>query len=113
MPEINPYEAPQSVAKPAEQSSPTGKNKVSLSIKLLLGLQSVAGLLAYFFWVLQSLGHSGIAQLQETAGLFGIIFLGLGVLLMTLSLARGLYVLFMIEVFALAFALWEVLPEIL
>jgi len=51
--------------------------------------------------------------LQETAGLFGLIFLGLGVILMTLSLARGHFIMFMIEVFTLAFTLWEVLPEIL
>lgn len=113
MPEINPYEAPQSIAKLDVQTSPTRKNKVPLSIKTLLGLQIAAGLLTYFFWVMQGLGHSGIAPLQETAGLFGIIFFGLGVLLMTLSLARGHFILFMIEGFAIAFTLWEVLPEIL
>jgi hypothetical protein len=112
MPEINPYEAPQSIAKSDAHTSARRKNKVPLSIKTMLGLQTVAGLLVYFFWVLQGLGHSGIAPLQDTAGLFGIIFLLLGVLLMGLSLARGHYVLFMIEVFALAFTLWEVLPEI-
>ena len=113
MPEINPYEAPQSIAKAADQSSATRKNKVALSIQALLGLQIVAGLLTYIFWVLQGLAHGGIAPLQETAGLFGIIFLGLGVLLMTLSLARGHSLLFMIEVFAVAFTFWELLPVIL
>jgi hypothetical protein len=113
MPEINPYEAPQSIDKSDAQRSPTSKNKVSLSIKTLLGLQIAAGLLTYFFWVLQALAHSGYTTLQETAGLFGLIFLALGVILLGLSLARGYYVLFMIELFTLAFTLWEVLPEIL
>jgi len=52
MPEINPYETPQSSAKLKAnpvQSPAVGKKKIPLSIKTLLGLQIVAGLSTYIF----------------------------------------------------------------
>lgn len=116
MPEINPYEAPQSTttsrATASVLTSTRGSKRLSLLIKLLTGLQVVSALLSCFFWVLEIAAHSGRSELLAKSAMFGRIFFVLGIILLLLGYFHRSISLMLVQFLVLAVAIWQMLRQI-
>lgn len=115
MPEINPYEPPQSEL--SRTSSEPGRAAAGTMIgrylvPSLVGLQIAAVGLAWLFDVMQALAHSNYQRWQTLATVFAFSFVGLGLLVFLIALSRGSLKLMIGEVIALGLFIWMTLPEI-
>ena len=114
MPELNPYEPPQSELKressePARASS--GTRSWRYFVPSLIGLQITAGGLAFLFHVMQALAHSNYQRLQLIAAIFAWSYLVLGLLLFLNAFWRGSLKLIIFEVIAYAVFDWSTLLD--
>lgn len=116
MPEINPYEPPQteikSVSTENARAPASGGSYARLIVPSLIGLQIAAAVLCFVFDFMQAMAHSGYQQLQETARIFGLSFLCLGLLLLLIAIIRGSITLLIVEFLTLGIFIWLTLPLI-
>ena len=115
MPEINPYEPPQSELK--QVSSEPSRAAVGTTIgryfvPALVGLQIAAGGLALLLDSTIPLFSFNHGQRQALIEVFLMSVLGLGVLLLLTALIRGALKLIIFEVITLVLFIWWSLPTI-
>jgi hypothetical protein len=101
MTELNPYEPPQSDlnSTPREKGFSSTAWQPSLRIieRVLIGLQVAAAVMYCVFDIMQEMGHSNYQQLQAAAGMVGVAFIILTLLLIIVAGIRDSIALLIIE----------------
>jgi hypothetical protein len=115
MPELNPYEPPQSEVQAGSSAKLRESASWFLSSRLivpsLLGLQVVVGVLSYAFDYLQTILHSGYHQrLQKLTDLFTFSCFVLGIVLLLIGSSLGCKKLVVFEILVLGIILWCTRP---
>jgi hypothetical protein len=114
MPEINPYEAPQTESKITKENKPaeskSGLILLSWIVPLSIGLQLLSGALWFAFDFMQAMSHSGYERLQTIAAFFAISGLILSVGLFILAIICFYLKLLLFEILILSIILWCTWP---